>query len=196
MRNTISSISKQTRSHSEIPWKPLLLSACCIIFLFLLNSNNTLAAGSNGPTLAPPSSMPMPMQVNTLQIQLQTRPAGPVTSIYNSPIIANLYHKLYQLPAYPQGRTCEEFRQGDVYSLTFAFNKHIITHASVEKNGCHGLTLSPWDTRQPDQAFWNLFDQALNSGHGHVVSMTRTHQRAIGSLGSRRSASWWRWRAL
>jgi hypothetical protein len=159
MQNTSSSISKQTRLRPTINWKHLLISIACILCFFFLSSSNTLAAIPKAP---------MRTEVNILQIQLQTRPGGPVISIYNSPIITTFYHKMYQLPVYPQGRTCEEFRQGDVYALTFSLNKRIIVHASVEKNGCHGLTLSQWDTRQPDQAFWNLFNQALNSGHSHI----------------------------
>lgn len=148
--------SKKQSTHGS-PWKYFVISTCCILLLLVLSSDHSLAASAK-----------IPMTANVLRIQLQTPPGGPVISIYDQSIINRLYRKMYQLPAYPQGRNCEEFRQGDVYTLTFYARRSIIARASVEKNGCHGLTLSKWDIRQPDQGFWNLFLQALDSGRAYA----------------------------
>ena len=158
MQNTLSSAASQSKWH----WTRHLIGSCCILFLFFLSSSQSQAAKL-------PMPMPAPVTANILQIQLQTPHPGPIINVYDASIVSRLYGKMYRLPAYPQGRTCEELRQGNVYSLTFNHNKRLIVQASVERNGCHGLTLSRFDTRKPDQSFWNLFDQALYSGHvfGH-----------------------------
>jgi hypothetical protein len=159
MQHRILAATSQSRWH----WKRYLMGSCCILFLFFLSGSQSQAASA---TKLP---LPMPAPANILQIQLQTPHPGPVIETDNALLVSRLYNKMYRLPAYPQGRTCEEFRQGDVYSLTFNHNTYPVVHASVERNGCHGLTLSRFDTRKPDQEFWALFDQARNSGHafGH-----------------------------
>ena len=149
MQNILPTATEQTDPLHKWHWKRHLIGSCCILFLFFLSGSQSIAASSAASTT-----------VNRLQIQLQTPKPGPIISVDDASLASHLYRKMYQLPAYPAGRTCEEFRQGDVYTLTFYHNERIITRANVEKNGCHGLTLSKWDTRQPDQAFWDLFQQA------------------------------------
>jgi hypothetical protein len=76
--------------------------------------------------------------------------------------IQQLYTALAALPGIPAFQGCPSIG-GPSYDLTFSKQGKLVVKAQASRDGCGTVVLSRDDQRQPDDHFWSLLTQAIQS---------------------------------
>ena len=135
------------RKGERMKTKHLLALAFSLIYLLT-------ACGS--PAL--PSVSPDRLQV----IESEGTPQTKTSLVTNPENIQKLYTALVALPGVPPFQGCSTIG-GPTYDLTFFKDGKVVLKAQADRGGCGTVTLPQNDQRQPDDQFWLLLTQAIQS---------------------------------
>lgn len=128
---------------------------CCALLLMLLGGCGTSAQGGS-PNISVTSA-----DVESVTMLFDGQSS---TKRAEGEVAQKLYKLINELPPYPEGKDCEEFRLGDWMTLKFYQQEKVILEARAEKNGCHGVVLPGDAIRRPNQTFWDLVQQVEDEG--------------------------------
>ena len=86
-----------------------------------------------------------------------------ITSLVTNPEkIQTLYTTLAALPGVPPFQACLTIG-GPSYDLTFFKDGKVVVKVQASRDGCGTITLTQDDQRQPDDHFWVLLTQTIQS---------------------------------
>lgn len=131
-----------------------------LAILLLLLGALALAAcspggGSSNGALA--NARPTRLQITVYEV---TSPTPKTMLVENAATVQNIYNSAVALPAASQSQACPAIA-GPRYELTFLEGEKVVVTAVADSGGCASVTFGADDVRQPNEAFWQLLNQAI-----------------------------------
>jgi hypothetical protein len=111
--------------------------------------------GSN--TGALPNVKPTRLQIKVYEV---TSPTPKTVLVENAATVQNIYNSAAALPAASQSQACPAIG-GPRYELTFLEGEKVVVTAVADRGGCASVIFGANDVRQPNEAFWQLLNQAI-----------------------------------
>src|ERR1051326_5149809 len=128
------------------------------IFAVLLGALTLAAcAPGGGGTGTTPNAHPTRLQVKTY---LFTQPSPTTLTLDDAALVQKVYNSAGAVPTAPVEQACPAIA-GPSYDLACYEGDQVVITAKATESGCASVTFGANDVRQPNEAFWNLLNQAV-----------------------------------